>query len=88
MLQLYLEPPGQRVERPQRTLVAFARVPLEPGECRRVELTVPLRRLAFFDTDRDGFVLEPGLHCLVLARHCEDAGQVCEVVLPEAFLGP
>ncbi|MEB3320314.1 MAG: glycoside hydrolase family 3 C-terminal domain-containing protein, partial [Cyanobium sp.] len=88
VLQLYLEPPGRRVERPRRSLVAFARMPLQPGECRRLELPVPLRRLAFFDTDRDGFALEPGLHRLVLARHCDDAGQACEADLPEAFLGP
>ena len=88
VLQLYLEPPGRRVERPRRSLVAFARVPLSPGECRRLELAVPLRRLAFFDADRDGFALEPGLHRLVLARHCEDAGQACEADLPEVFLGP
>jgi beta-glucosidase len=88
MLQLYLEPPGRLLERPRRTLVAFARVPLEPGESRRIELVVPLRRLAFFDMERDGFALEAGLHRLVLACHCEDAGQACAVVLPAAFLGP
>ena len=88
VLQLYLEPPGRLVERPLRTLVAFARVPLEPGEGRRIQLAVPLRRLAFFDMERDGFALEAGLHRLVLACHCEDPGQACEVVLPALFLGP
>lgn len=88
VLQLYLEPPGQLVERPRRCLVAFARVALEPGERCCVQLAVPLRRLAFFDADSDGFVLEPGLHRLVLARHCEDAGQACDVHLPRVFLGP
>ncbi len=87
VLQLYLEPPGRTLERPQRSLVAFARVPLAAGERRQVELMVPLRRLAFFDVERDGFALEGGLHRLVLARHCEDAGQACEISLPEVFLG-
>lgn len=88
VLQLYLEPPGWLLERPRRSLVAFARVPLAAGERRRVELTVFLRHLAFFDGDRDGFALEAGLHRLVLARHCEDVGQACEVSLPDLFLGP
>ena len=50
-------------------------------------LSVPLRHLAFFDTDQDGFALEGGLHRLVVARHSEDVGQACEVCLPPAWLG-
>ena len=88
VLQLYLEPPGRLLERPQRTLVAFARLPLVAGERRRVTLSVPLRRLAFFDNGRDGFALEAGLQRLVLARHSEDAGQACDITLPAVFLGP
>ena len=88
VLQLYLEPPGRRLERARRSLVAFARVTLAAGERRCVVLPVPLRRLAFFDVEQDGFALEAGMHRLVLARHSEDGGQACEVVLPDAFLGP
>ncbi len=87
VLQLYLEPPGLQLERPRRTLVAFARVLLTPGEQRRISLPVPLRRLAFFDCQRDGFALEAGLHRLVLARHSEDVGQACAFSLPGVFLG-
>ncbi len=87
LLQIYLEPPGQAVQRPARTLVAFARVPLAAGACQRIRLTIPLRRLAFFDVHQDGFQIEAGIHRLVLARHCEDPGLAIELLLEATFLG-
>ncbi len=87
LLQIYLEPPGQAVQRPARTLVAFARVPLAAGACQRNRLTIPLRRLAFFDVHQDGFQIEAGIHRLVLARHCEDPGLAIELLLDATFLG-
>jgi beta-glucosidase len=87
VVQVYLEPPGQAVQRPARTLVAFARVPLAAGACQRITLEIPLRRLAFFDVHQDGFVIEAGIHRLVVARHSEDPGLACEVLLGATFLG-
>jgi len=86
VLQCYLEPPGRAVERPRRSLVTFRRVELAAGDSRQVELTVPLRRLAWFDPAQDGFVLEGGRHRLVLARHSEDQGQACELLLRGGWL--
>jgi beta-glucosidase len=88
VLQVYLEPPGRVVERPMRQLVGFQRVLLAVGEVRSVALTIPLRRLAWFDESRDAFRLEPGRHRLVLARHVEDGGIALEVELADTVLGP
>ena len=87
VLQIYLEPPGQAVPRPARALVAFARVPLAAGTAQRITLTIPLHRLAFFDVHQDGFMVEAGIHRLVVARHCEDPGLACELSLDATFLG-
>jgi beta-glucosidase len=88
VLQVYLEPPGLLMERPPRTLVSFQRLELQPGEQRRLSLVIPLRRLACFDEERDGFVLEAGRHRLVVARHADDPGLGAELTLTAAFLGP
>ena len=88
VVQIYLEPPGQAVERPVRSLVAFARVPLAAGASQRITLEIPLRRLAFFDVHQDGFMVEAGIHRLVVASHSEDPGLACEVLLGATFLGP
>jgi beta-glucosidase len=86
--QVYLEPPGELLERPARILVAFQRVDLEPGASRRLQLTIPLRRLACFDPDRDAFVLEGGTHRLVVAPHAEAPGLAAGLELEARVLGP
>jgi beta-glucosidase len=87
VVQVYLEPPCRLLERPRRTLVAFERIALEPGEQRRLTLVIGLRQLACFATDRDAFVLEGGLHRLVVARHGEDPGLVVSLELEACELG-
>jgi len=87
VLQVYLEPPGVLMERPARTLVAFQRLELEPGEQRPLSLVILLRRLACFAEARDGFVLEAGRHRLVVARDADDPGLAVDLTLAARFLG-
>ncbi|WP_231597773.1 beta-glucosidase [Synechococcus sp. CBW1002] len=87
VVQVYLEPPGRQVERPARVLVGFQRASMAMAEQRRLVLRIPLRRLAYFEESSDGFVLEPGLHRLVVARHAEDAGLALELQVEGRILG-
>jgi len=86
VVQVYLEPPGLGLERAPRALAAFRRLELPAGERQRLVLTIPLRRLACFDPGRDAFVLEAGVHRLVVARHAEDPGQAVSLALEAAVL--
>ena len=88
VVQVYLEPPAQVVERPARTLVGFQRLQLEPGQAQRLDLAIPLHRLAYFDEGADAFRLEAGLHRVVVARHAEDPGLAVEVEVGAMLLGP
>ena len=59
VVQLYLSDPVAQVVRPVRWLAGFARVPLDPGQARRVSFRLHADRAAF--TGRDGTrVVEPG----------------------------
>jgi beta-xylosidase len=59
VVQLYLSDPLAQVVRPVRWLAGFARVPLEPGQARRVTFRLHADRTAF--CGRDGIrVVEPG----------------------------
>jgi beta-glucosidase len=60
VVQLYLREANPRVARPDRELAAFAKVPLEPGETRRVTLSVPERAFAWWDVQRHGWNTQPG----------------------------
>ncbi len=59
VVQLYYRDLVASVARPQRMLLGFARVPLAPGQARRVTFTVHPSRLAFYDPSMR-FVTEPG----------------------------
>ena len=59
VVQLYLHDPVAQVTRPVVRLIGYARVPLEPGEARRVTFHVPADLASF--TGRDGRrIVEPG----------------------------
>ncbi|MDG4766277.1 glycoside hydrolase family 3 N-terminal domain-containing protein [Solwaraspora sp. WMMD406] len=70
VVQLYLHDPVAQVTRPVARLIGYARVPLEPGQERRVDFTVPADLAAF--TGREGrLVVEPGDLHLRLAASSE-----------------
>jgi beta-glucosidase len=59
VVQLYLQDRVASLTRPISQLAGFARVPLAPGEARRVGFEVPQAQLAFYDAEMR-FVVEPG----------------------------
>lgn len=59
VVQLYAQDKVASVARPDRMLVGFARVALDPGQARTVTFTVHPSRLAFYDPQMR-FVTEPG----------------------------
>jgi beta-glucosidase len=60
VVQVYLAPPASMPNRPVKELKGFAKVLLEPGESRRVRVTIPLAELAFYDLTRAGWNLLAG----------------------------
>ena len=69
--QLYVRDCLSSVVRPVKELKAFTRVPLGPGEARRVTFTVPTDMLAF--TGPEGVrVVEPGAHELMVGASSAD----------------
>ena len=58
--QLYTHQPHSAVYQPIKSLRAFQRVELQPGETRRITFTLPVAQLAFYDTPTHAFRVEPG----------------------------
>ncbi|MFE4054684.1 glycoside hydrolase family 3 C-terminal domain-containing protein, partial [Streptomyces sp. YIM B13518] len=80
VVQLYLHDPVASVVQPVQRLVGYARVELEPGESRRVRVTVPADVASF--TGRDGHrIVEPGDLELRLAASSTDARLTATVTL-------
>lgn len=60
VVQLYVHQVKSRVKRPAKELRGFERVSLQPGETKLVAFTLPAEKLAFYDEQSHGFVVEPG----------------------------
>ncbi|XHR31057.1 MAG: glycoside hydrolase family 3 C-terminal domain-containing protein [Chthoniobacteraceae bacterium] len=60
VVQIYVGQPKCSVERPLRELKGFAKVRLEPGESKRVELLLPAKAFAFWHPQTNGWTVESG----------------------------
>ncbi|MDD2329505.1 MAG: glycoside hydrolase family 3 C-terminal domain-containing protein [Bacteroidales bacterium] len=60
VVQLYVEYPASKVERPGRQLAGFARVMVPAGESVKVTLCLKAENLAYWDAEKDMFVTEEG----------------------------
>jgi beta-glucosidase len=75
VVQIYTSAKQSDVERADRELKAFAKVPLAAGERRLVEIAVPIAKLAYFDVAFDDFRVEPGTYTFTAAQHVDDPGR-------------
>lgn len=72
VVQLYTHQVQCRVKRPAKELRGFERVPLRPGEKKRVRFTLPGAKLAYYDITRHDFVVEPGSFDLLVGSSSAD----------------
>lgn len=79
IVQCYIGCPGVSVPRPVRTLKAFARVSLRPGETKMVRMTVTLDSLAWRDARAHAWRFEHGRYTVMVGRSSRDEGAL---VLP------
>ncbi|MEJ2401529.1 MAG: glycoside hydrolase family 3 C-terminal domain-containing protein [Xanthomonadales bacterium] len=71
-VQLYLGDVEASVERPAKELRGFAKVFLQPGESRRVEMPLSRRDLSFWDVENSGWKAEPGAFQVMLGASVAD----------------
>jgi beta-glucosidase len=83
VVQLYLHDETASVVRPLKELKAFKRITLEPGESRRVELSLPWRSFGMWNREMQ-FVVEPGVFSVMIGRDAANVileGKIEEPVL-------
>jgi len=72
VVQIYVRALNSQVERSVRELKAFKRVSVAAGASTDVAIDLPIERLAYFDEQRDEFVVEPLVYEFIAARHAHD----------------
>lgn len=82
VVQIYLCAPQGKLGRPARELVAFAKTGLlQPGQMQKLELSVPVSRLAAYDDggvtgEKSCYVLEAGTYVFYVGNSVRDAREV------------
>ncbi|WP_087485798.1 glycoside hydrolase family 3 C-terminal domain-containing protein [Brachybacterium massiliense] len=60
VVQVYVQTDAGKVRRPARELRGFAKISLEPGEARTVEIDLPRRAFAYWDIETGSWVVAEG----------------------------
>ena len=73
LVQIYASAPDSSVERAPKVLVGFARVSLEPGEVKTVQIEIEVaQRLSHWDSDAGAWALEATSWVLHIGRSARD----------------
>lgn len=73
VVQLYVSPPGGRLDQPYQVLAAFEKTnELKPGEEQELALSFDMRELASYDAARAAWILEPGDYVLRVGTSSRD----------------
>jgi beta-glucosidase len=72
VVQLYLQPPPSRVDRPVKELKGFGRVMLQPGETRTVSFTLDKAAMSYYDSAVHDWVAEPGRFTVLVGASSRD----------------
>lgn len=80
--QLYVSPPGGRIDKPYQSLAAFAKTrELIPGESEEIKLSFDLSDVASYDTDHSCYVLESGSYVLRLGTDSRSTRVISVIAL-------
>ncbi|PZX16395.1 beta-glucosidase [Breznakibacter xylanolyticus] len=72
VVQLYAGIETSKVERAAKELKAFEKVFLQPGESKRVELSLPVADLAYYDEASRAWLVEPGNYTFSVGSSSRD----------------
>ncbi len=72
VVQLYVRDVVASLQRPDKELKAFAKVHLEPGECRTVTLSIERSALAYYDDLAHEWVAEAGEFEVLVGSSSQD----------------
>lgn len=81
VIQVYIEAPETFVYRPMRELKAFQKVLLEPGESKRITITLPSDSFAYYNSIHQRWHSESGIYKIQLGRSSRDIIQSMEITV-------
>ena len=83
VVQVYIADPEASVARPEKELVAFRKVSLEPGQSSELSFTITPRDLSFWDPQQGGWLAEAGSFEVRVGRSSGDIRGVASFSLAQ-----
>jgi beta-glucosidase len=84
VVQLYVSAPGKAMDKPAMELRAFAKTSeLGAGESEEISLSLDARSLSSFDSQRNAWVVEPGVYELRVGSSITDIRQTADFTVAE-----
>lgn len=81
VVQIYVGKKDSKIERAAKELCAFAKVELEAGEKKALELTLTSDAFTYYDEEKGDFAVETGTYEIYAGKSVEEVCQKAEVVL-------
>lgn len=72
VIQLYVQALDSRVKRPLKQLKGFEKINLAAGQSQKIEFTLPISELAFWDVTREQYCVENGEYKIMIGRSSAD----------------
>jgi beta-glucosidase len=88
VVQVYVSDPESSLVRPGKELKGFAKVRLQPGETKRVDIALDDRAFAFYSPAARHWLVEKGTFTIRAARHAADPGLVAEIARDTTLMLP
>ena len=85
VVQAYVRDPKSSIPRPQKELQAFARVELEAGETKKVELTINKHSIGFYSTHHRHWMAEEGTFEVLIGSSSVDIRQKVSFEVQDSF---
>ena len=79
VVQLYLAPPADSIERPAIELKGFEKLHLEAGKSGKAVMELPRRAFARFDADAHCWTVDPGTWRILIGSSSEDIRSTAEI---------
>lgn len=81
--QVYGTAPVSRVKKPLRQLLGFKRLRnVQPGECREVQISVPVEEFRFYDVTSRTLMVEEGLYTIYAGASSADDALKTKIAVP------
>lgn len=77
-VQVYVRHLNSSVDRAEKELKAFRKVPLNIGEAQEVEFSLDTRDLAYYDPETASWIIEPGKYKLMVGASSQDIREELE----------